>query len=605
MTSANTQAIEFINTLKNGFNESVQIHFESNNEEDITLEKLFKAINSLPTDSIEPFYEHIRTTCSRDTNAIEKWASTKEQLSSEKSNQNELISMLKQHNRTYYDEKLRPLLKPNINFKTSNYTIEKFINDVDKFKTLSQMLYKFKQCLAINTHGGYIIKTRSEEDNKTIQFQCINDKELPKYHLDIKFEFPTTAEEQQKAKDQHKKVQDFFTINTLKLLKQAKYISSFDRFDGIALLTSNPKILQIYNPPAKTQYDEKLILDWIDFMKTLIINSDAFEEFLDSHAFRFKHPDDFIEKFFVNYGNGNNGKSYLAACLANIYPGFANVATRQEQIESDSFNAWIVRNLLVWIEEAQQSNYKSQNINQRVKQLTTKNASARGMYNETKAARNWAIYGMNTNKKDLYGLIRADDATISRLVILNFKDTPYPKDEMNKKCHSFIDNPNFAYSLYHYLAEVRKIRECFNPCRYYGKDKYDFINSAQGDNKNSVEDWLVESYEELKHKNKTYIFFIEKLANDSYKQWKDNHKDRQCFQYIKDTMDKLGFKRTTTTINKAKGIPIYRMDETEFKALITRLTPTIEDDGEEIEVQGLEFDEEKGTFIKVDKDAYI
>jgi uncharacterized protein YoxC len=106
MTSANTQAIEFINTLKNGFNESVQIHFESNNEEDITLEKLFKAINSLPTDSIEPFYEHIRTTCSRDTNAIEKWASTKEQLSSEKSNQNELISMLKQHNRTYYDEKL-------------------------------------------------------------------------------------------------------------------------------------------------------------------------------------------------------------------------------------------------------------------------------------------------------------------------------------------------------------------------------------------------------------------------------------------------------------------------------------------------------------------
>ena len=48
-------------------------------------------------------------------------------------------------------------------------------------------------------------------------------------------------------------------------------------------------------------------------------------------------------------------------------------------------------------------------------------------------------------------------------------------------------------------------------------------------------------------------------------------------------MEKLGFKRTTTTINKAKGIPIYRIDENEFEALITRLTPTIEDDGEEID----------------------
>ena len=503
MSSTPTQAV--INALKNGFNETVQIHFKSNNEQDITLEKLFKAINSLPADSIEPFYEHIRSSCSRDTDAIEKWASTKEQLSSEKSNQSELINMLKQHNRTYYDEKLKPLLKPHINFKTSKYRKEQFIGDAGKFKTLSQMLYKFKQCLAINTHGGYIIKLHSEEDNKTIQFQCIKEKELNDQHLNINFEFDSTEEEKEKMRNQHKKVQDTYNINSSKLLKQAKYISQFDSFDGIALLSSNPKVLQIYNPPAETQYDKQLILNWIHFMKTLIHNTDAFYELLKSHAYRFRNPDDFIEKFFVNYGTGNNGKSFLVACLAKIYPGLANSAVRQEQIENDTFNAWTVNNLQINIEEAQQSNYKSKTLGQRVKQMTTKNASVRGMYNETKSARNWAICSMNTNKKDLYGLIREDIATTSRLVILNFKDNLngeiYSKAEMNKKCHSFIDNPNFAYSLYHYLSKEIDIGNDFNPCRYDGKDKDDFINAAQGENRNSVEDWLVESYEELKLKN--------------------------------------------------------------------------------------------------------
>ena len=40
-----------------------------------------------------------------------------------------------------------------------------------------------------------------------------------------------------------------------------------------------------------------------------------------------------------------------------------------EEPINDAFNAWIVRNLLVWMEEAEKSNYKSQAIQQRVKQL--------------------------------------------------------------------------------------------------------------------------------------------------------------------------------------------------------------------------------------------
>ena len=44
------------------------------------------------------------------------------------------------------------------------------------------------------------------------------------------------------------------------------------------------------------------------------------------------------------------------------------------------------------------------------------------------------------------------------------------KKEFNIKCKSFINNPNFAYSLYHYLKEVRVINDKFSPVRYDGKD---------------------------------------------------------------------------------------------------------------------------------------
>ena len=217
-------------------------------------------------------------------------------------------------------------------------------------------------------------------------------------------------------------------------------------------------------------------------MKEMINNTEAFDELLDSHAYRFRHPTELIEKFFINYGTGHNCKTFLLACFDLIYPNCANVAVKQQQLESDTFNAWVVRNLLLWLEEAEKGklNYRERAIQQAVKQVTTLKASARGMYNETKSARNWAIAGMNTNSKDLYGLARSDPATLQRLVIIDFKENLhgeiYNEKKLKVKCNKFIRDPNFAYSLYYYLAEVRKINENFSPVRYYGKDKQTILD---------------------------------------------------------------------------------------------------------------------------------
>ena len=96
--------------------------------------------------------------------------------------------------------------------------------------------------------------------------------------------------------------------------------------------------------------------------------------------------------------------------------------------------------------------------------------------------------------------------------------------QLEKKCKEFINNPNFAYSLYYYLMNDHQINENFSPVRYYGDDKKKIIERFTMVNKNSVEDWFIECYEEIVKTAKilgaTYKIIYETDANSSYRNWK-------------------------------------------------------------------------------------
>jgi phosphopantetheinyl transferase (holo-ACP synthase) len=78
-----------------------------------------------------------------------------------------------------------------------------------------------------------------------------------------------------------------------------------------------------------------------------------------------------------------------------------------ENIE-DQFNSWQSKMLMVHIEELQNENYQNHHFESTVKQLAAKESSSRAMHCETT---------QSTNQ----GLIRTDEATIQRSVILHSK----------------------------------------------------------------------------------------------------------------------------------------------------------------------------------------
>ena len=264
------------------------------------------------------------------------------------------------------------------------------------------------------------------------------------------------------------------------------------------------------------------------------------------------------EKFFINYGeDGGEGKGFMNCCFAGMYPKMSFIGARQEEIENDQFNGWVSENLLVWMEEAESGkvNYLDKKIHTRIKQLTTMQTSKRKMYAENESARNWAIVGMNSNDPTLYGLIRGDNALKERLVILKFNSPWSDKKALMNFHHSFTDNPNFAYSLYHYLKFDHVIPEEFIPARYYGNDKWKIIDEMKMANKNAVEIYLKNKMRDIFYPKKMrstderiMAVIVENLSQ-SYNDYVKERDLKFAPPKVNETMKQLGFRERNMKIN--------------------------------------------------------
>lgn len=372
-------------------------------------------------------------------------------------------------------------------YRTSNYTFNEYKEPRTLILTEEEHKKLIQQCVAVKLNG-FIIKERGENAFKYT--------EIKRSKMNEYFGFNIKYQKFIEKKD----YSGFVTVEE----PLTKFIKSIEiqlaQFDGFKLMSSNPNYLNLYIPPTGT-YLKGIPEKIIKFFESRVINPIALHEELASHAYRLRHPNSFIEKCFVHYSPnyGNCGKSLLAAILEKMYPNLANVGATQQQLTS-RFNGWACDLLMLHVEELQNSNYRNHDFEGIIKQMTTKMGSGEKKGVDTKACEHHAIIGFNTNQKDLYGLIRADEATISRLVILFFKPKPEDLDwdefkteiGLNDKVNTEQDAFNLGYTMYKYLKEEYDISNKFSPCRYYEQEKFDLIDTLRKDNKNSIDSWLNE-----------------------------------------------------------------------------------------------------------------
>ena len=353
-------------------------------------------------------------------------------------------------------------------FVQDSFCLDDYLETYTTFETKQQHIEALARCIAKNTKGGYIYK--DSRNGQIVYVACDNKTMFDKLNCTVVYG---------KTRKQR---------SLTALLKSSDVAQAMAKFRGCEILTDNPQCLQLYRPPVG-EYDKALIEEFIEFMKTRVVSGKALMEEFMSHAYRFRHREEFIEKFFIHYGQGNSGKSFSAACIGSLYGVYANCGDTPEKVVDDQFDSWQKRLLMLHMEEAENENYRNKKMETAIKRLTTINSSARAMYRESESIQNKAICGMNTNQSDLYGLIRGDEALLSRLVIIEFKPrTPELDWEAAKK--KFIKNSSFACSLYKYLLEDLEIAEDFSPCRYRSSEKDEFIKNAKKNSKTNIEEWI-------------------------------------------------------------------------------------------------------------------
>ena len=436
-----------------------------------------------------------------------------------------LLKILRVYNEKYFTSVIKPLIAPKKQFESGNYTFEQYQNQSFMFKTMWEHLNALSKCIAKNNKdGGYIKKTFVGEN---VVYECISTSRLSKEFKD-KRRLPTSDEEKQKMREQKKAVKEFKEYRIIELLEEAEMRGMLMRYNGISLHHTKGTLWQ-YRPPKTTKYNKELIEKWLEFMKSRVVYEDPLMEELYAHAYRFRNPDAFNVKFFVHYeAEGNAGKSFLAGSLAEMYPNLANVALKPAQL-TEKHCTTFVENLIVHLEEPEDSDeMTSKGFQAAVKQITTPIASVRPLYGKSRQEKSTAIPGMNSNDSNLYGLIRADKATKSRMVIVQFKPANMDSMAMDKICKSFINHPEFAYSLYKYLKDDIEIPDTFTTERYNGKEKDEIISYLTSIGHSSVRRWLASITKSFGGSNE---FKVRNVKGEEYVYRKPSWFNDECSYY--------------------------------------------------------------------------
>ena len=250
----------------------MEIHNDSQAiENEITLPILFKSILACENDEIdmkliegkcEWIHDHAKLTDNAKANYWNAFMRAKREDKANCSYGN-LIKMLKIHNAEYYESKILTLFN-------SDYTTNDYKRNNASFKTIDEHIKALMKCVANDTNGGYFVRKYNAESN-TVHYEHLSLRGLRECFDDLKVNIKLTDDEKQKLREQKKAIKEFKTYSLVNLLTTNTYKDRLTYFDGSAILSSNPRVLQLFIPPVG-EYDRSLIIDFIEFMKSRVVN---------------------------------------------------------------------------------------------------------------------------------------------------------------------------------------------------------------------------------------------------------------------------------------------------------------------------------------------
>ena len=513
-----------------------------------------------------------------------------------------LVYILKHHAKPYFKEhfnnqflgKKARFLKSTANFNS--------VKNITYFDSLQHLINTYSECLAWVDINCYVTKEFDIDSNELILVKYTKEKMLGRLRQIVCIR--TTEEERKEMKSKHKEIKEWKEFKLKDLIMHICYLCELPSFHGYKIYTLNKNYLSLYQPPKVTKYNPDLINNWLEFVKSLIEPKylPALNELFSSISYRLRNPDggyiSFIEKFFIQCGENDDDKCYLIECLGKMFHPFFNCQLKINQIDRIKFDECSTKNLLMWLYDV--NDFKK--FHHFVYRVTHREISF-CKRRELIRAKNIAIVGINTEQTNFNEFLAKGfeviETIISRLVIIKYREGNKLKyggeKAFYKKCISFFNDPDFAYSLYYYFMYEYKIPENFHHCRYEGKEKEEFFTKSKQShimnsslnqtitdgiksflldirfvrkNSNDYEqnEICIEYEEDMNKNNEPVVRFKPIEFMIAYNRWKEENENYRPIRNIYNELINLGFSKCTI---KSKNF--YVMLKNNFENLLDNI----------------------------------
>ena len=377
-----------------------------------------------------------------------------------------LVSIVKYHNKEFYDSKLKPYYAAHLKkqpavyenatqaFEKSSTTLSEYLRTAGNFTSVSKHQEMLREFIAIKP-GGFIVK---EAVGDSFRYHERSNKEIVDY-LDVYYNIDYEVEVVDKKTQEKRTETKTLTYKPMLTLKDGQFRTNNMAFYNTTELMSNkPGVLSRYVPP-KCEPNNERVERFIKFFESRVSNPEALHDELTAHAYRFRHPATRCGKVYWHHSTnaGDTGKTLLASVIAGMYPDLSMVCS-DKSAQSD-FNSFLFDYLNLNFEELENENYRNDFFATFIKRASGRNGQKRRMYHDYETAEYKCIVSVNTNSADCYGVVRADRPALERCVVIEFKPNDGIKwDEVrdefginDRKADYENTFSNFCGQLQHYL----------------------------------------------------------------------------------------------------------------------------------------------------------
>ena len=328
-----------INAYKNelllihGF-EGLEIHNDGANrsiQQEITLFTLFPALNALPSKVIDYAYEYIKTKGNLTDSAQTKWDSARTRYMDMKGTAYTLVKMLRIHNKSYYESKLKSIYEKPVEVKPLSR------NDKLSWREFERKCVhdEYKSPCDVVTDMLRIMRVY----NTKCTYWMVKDEE----NL-----FGVVSKENQNQKLRERKV-----CGTSLWDLYMNYRDLF-QIDGVKFNDPSPNVLNLFRGYKYAPIENaELLSTWTDFVKTIICNNNElmYNYVQNWISFIIRNPGKKTGTALILKGLQGTGKGTFANVLSKLLDGYVSPnITNMDELVGD-FNTAIEGKMLCFCNE--------------------------------------------------------------------------------------------------------------------------------------------------------------------------------------------------------------------------------------------------------------